>query len=118
MRALSGHKHCYSSRDYWRLSDKMPRYRAKNDTNQPDIVKALRKIPGITVQTGHDDILVGYKGLTFWFEIKNPDEINKSGQPYGRNKKTGRGQAKIDEEFTGHYRIVWNIDQILEAIGI
>jgi len=37
------------------------RYQTKNtDTNEKDIVSALRKIPGVTVETGHDDIIYRY----------------------------------------------------------
>ena len=51
---------------------------AKIDRNQGDIVSALRKIPGISVETGHDDILVGYKGRTWWFEVKAPLELMRA----------------------------------------
>lgn len=39
------------------------RYAASVDKNQPEIVKALRKIPGVTVQVGMDDILIGRNGM-------------------------------------------------------
>jgi len=81
---------------------------AKIDSNQPAIVKALRKINGVTVELNHDDILVGYKGITYWFEIKN---IN------GKNRKQ-ESQIKLEKEWKGHYRIVSNIDEILFDIGL
>jgi hypothetical protein len=89
----------------------------KTDNNQSDIVTELRSIPGVTVILEKDDILVGYKGKTYWFEIKNED---------GVSRKTGEildsalrdSQKKILKEFTGHYRIVWSIEQILEDLGI
>ena len=49
----------------------------KIDANQPAIVKALRKIPGVTVQTGMDDLLVGYKGFTYWYELNEPEKVSK-----------------------------------------
>ena len=57
----------------------MSKYRqaAKIDANQPDIVKDLRKIKGVTVELNHDDILVGYKGITYWYEIKTPESVSK-----------------------------------------
>ena len=83
------------------------RYAAKIDSNQPAIVKALRDIYGVTVQTGHDDILVGYKGKTYWFEIKvNEKSVVKD------------SQVKILSEWKGHYEIVWSIDQILKTLEI
>jgi hypothetical protein len=90
---------------------------AKIDANQPAIVKALRKIPGVTVQTGMDDLLVGYKGFTYWFEIKEPEKVSK---------KTGEilesaikpSQVKLRDTWTGHYSIVWSLEQILAELGI
>ena len=96
----------------------MARRRAeKVDANQADIVAALRDIPFLGVEVGHDDILVGWMGKSYWFEIKSPDVVSK---------KTGR---VIDSEITdsewdrynnwpGHYKIVWSLDQILEELGI
>jgi hypothetical protein len=90
---------------------------AKIDANQPAIVKALRNIPGVTVQTGMDDILVGYKGFTYWFEIKEPEKVSK---------KTGKildsaikpSQMKLLDTWTGHYSIVWSLEQILAELGL
>lgn len=88
----------------------MSKYRraAKVDANQSGIVKALRQINGVTVELNHDDILVGYKGLTYWFEIKN---IN------GKNKKQD-SQIKLEKEWKGHYLIVSCVDEILSEIGL
>ena len=90
---------------------------AKIDQNQTEIVKALRDIPGVTVQVSMDDILVGHKGRSYWFEIKEPNMVSK---------KTGKinhsaikeSQHNLIKHWTGHYEIVWNIDQILAAIGL
>ena len=79
---------------------------AKVDANQPEIVDNLRKL-GYTVEVNHDDILVGHKGRTFWYEIKNVD---------GRNRKQ-EGQEKLEKEWKGHYKIVSSLDEILEEIG-
>ncbi len=93
------------------------RMKAKVDDNQGDIVDELRKIPGATVEVGHDDILVGYRGKTYWYEIKNPDAVSK---------KTGEileseiqdSQKKLRAEWAGHYRIVSSLDEILRDLGI
>jgi len=81
---------------------------ARVDGNQKAIVEALDCIPGVTVQPGHDDILVGYKGRTYWFECKIP----------GREKKLRPSQAKLFAHWTGHYQIVSSLDEILLAIGV
>jgi hypothetical protein len=95
----------------------MRRYAAKIDNNQNDIVDALRQLPGVTVEVGHDDILVGYQGRTFWYETKDPSVVNlKTGvvQP----SKIKPSQKRLLATFKGHYKIVWELDQILKDIGI
>ena len=81
---------------------------AKVDQNQSAIVKALREIPGVTVAVGHDDILVGFRGRTLWFEVKRPES----------KKRLQESQKKLKAEWAGHYRVVWTIDQIIEEIGV
>jgi len=55
------------------------RLRAKVDGNQPEIVRALREA-GASVQTiarmGHGvpDLLVGWRGKNFLFEVKDPSK--------------------------------------------
>ena len=92
------------------------RYAAKVDNNQKQIVKMLRQIPGMTVMVNHDDILVGYKGRTYWYEIKNPEVTNKSGKVY--SSKIKKSQKKLMAEWTGHYSVVSTLDEILKEIGI
>lgn len=94
----------------------MSKYRqaAKVDANQAEIVKQLRQL-GFTVQTGMDDILVGARGKTFWFEIKTPDQVKKKG-----GFKAGAikdSQIKLAAEWKGHYAIVHSVEQILEQIN-
>ena len=94
-----------------------PRRARKIDTNQRIIVRGLRQIPRLTVAVDHDDILVGYKGFTYWFEIKSQDVVSK---------KTGEilqsaiqpSQQKLKETWQGHYSIVYSLEQILEELGI
>lgn len=78
---------------------------AKVDANQPEIVKALRDL-GISVQLGHDDILVGYNGKTYWFEIKVNDK-----------SEIKSGQKLLALSWKGHYSIVTSAEQILQQIG-
>ena len=88
------------------------RRKAKIDDNQNQIVQVLREIPGVTVMPNHHDILVGHKGRTFWYEIKNENAISrKTGKVLDSRKQ--KSQIKLEGEWTGHYRIVGTIDQIL-----
>jgi len=74
------------------------RLRAKVDTNHAEIVKALRQA-GASVrslaQVGHGtpDLLVGWRGRNFLFEVKDP------------NRKPSERQLTIDEK-AWHY--TWN----------
>lgn len=90
------------------------RYSARVDANQPDIVKQLRKA-GFSVQTGMDDILVGWQGKTYWFEIKDPlKTLNKDGAFKADAIKDS--QVKLINEWKGHYSIVCSAEQIIDEI--
>ena len=78
---------------------------AKIDSNQREIVSSLRKLPGVSVEVGHDDILVGYGGRTFWFEIKS--------RP---NAPLKPSQTVLLEKWRGHYQVVCSLDEILEKL--
>lgn len=96
----------------------MPRRRKdKIDANQPDIVKKLREIDGVTVELGMDDILIGYEGVNYWIEIKDPERSqNKAG--HFKKGEIKPHQAWLDENWTGQYSICTTLEQILETIGI
>lgn len=93
------------------------RQAAKIDSNQPEIVKVLRAIPGISVSLNHDDILVGYLNNTYWFEVKEPSKVSKRTNTV-IDSAIKPSQKKLLEEWKGHYSIVWSVDQILNEIGI
>ncbi len=93
------------------------RYQHSNtDKNEKEIVKSLRGIPGVSVETGKDDIIVGYKKRSYWFEIKNPNEIKKDGQPVKSKRKTYEKQMNLQANFKGHYSIVSSVDEIISEI--
>lgn len=82
-------------------------YAKKIDKNQPDIVDKLRDIPGVTVQLDVDDILVGYKGKNYLYEIKQSPKHEVKDSQY-KNIKTWKG----------HYMFAFCVEDILEDIGI
>ena len=100
------------------------RYQVKHtDNNEKEIVAALRAIPHVSVETDKDDILIGYKGRTYWIEIKNPNEVGKDGLPYKNEKnktrsKTYLKQKALLDHWCGHYSICSTLDQVLSTIGI
>lgn len=93
------------------------RYAAKIDNNQAEIVSELKKIPGISLAYGHDDILVGYKSKTYWFEVKDPKHLSKLTGKI-RPSAIKPSQKKLKDKWTGHYSIVWNVQQIFDEIGV
>ena len=93
----------------------MARRAANVDLNQPEIVKALRKI-GYSVELDHDDILVGAHDKTFWYEIKSESAVSKkTGKVLETAKKPS--QIKLEATFQGHYKIVSSLEEILEDIN-
>lgn len=53
------------------------RIAAKIDSNQNEVIKSLRQIPGVTIAItsqlggGFADFLLGYKGVNFMIELKD-----------------------------------------------
>ena len=92
--------------------------RAKNtDANKRLMVRALRKIKGISVAVDHDDILLGYKGFTYWYEVKNPNTVSKKTGEI-RESAIKESQKKLRDTWKGHYRIIHDIQQILDELGL
>ncbi|HFD86882.1 MAG TPA: hypothetical protein ENJ35_04305 [Gammaproteobacteria bacterium] len=94
----------------------MARYSAKVDRNQKKIIKSLRMLPGVSVEAGHDDILVGFRGQTFWIEIKHPEAVSKKTGKIKRSEITESESKRLNQWF-GHYSVCWTVDQIMEEIG-
>jgi hypothetical protein len=89
------------------------RLRGKVDGNQPEIVKALRQIPHLTVVStanlggGFPDLAVGWMGQNHLFEVK----------------ATAKDQLTDDEEtfhetWTGRVYVVTSADDVLRVLGI
>ena len=92
----------------------MPRWAANVDKNQNGICEALEKL-GFSVEKGHDDILVGKHGKTWWFEIKSENAVSKKTGKV-REKAKKKSQVRLDNEWKGHYKIVSSLDEILDDI--
>ena len=88
---------------------------ARVDNNQKQIVSDLRQFPHISVETSHDDILVGYQGRTYWYEIKSERALKVNGEIKEGEKQ--QSQIRLIERWKGHYRIVTSLDEILNDIG-
>mgnify|MGYP001394364287 FL=1 len=87
----------------------------KVDDNQASLVASLRELPMVTVSTDHDDLLVGYGMRNYWFEVKNPKRcLNKHGELLSSALRPK--QVELLATWRGHYAVVWNVEQIREAI--
>ena len=97
----------------------MSKYRrdAKVDGNQNQIVKALRKIPGVSVKVGVDDIFVGFMGKNYWYEIKNASVVSKKTGIVNNSAKK-KSQVKLEKSWTGHYKIVSSLDEIIDQLNL
>lgn len=93
------------------------RKRGRVDDNQPEIVRALRKV-GATVESmanlgcGLPDILVGFQGETHLMEIKD-----------GAKPPSKRKLTKDEEKFFGNWRggslsVVESIEDAMAVIGV
>ena len=84
----------------------------QTDNNQKEIVERLRRMPRVTVAINHDDLLVGFMGFNFWYEVKNPSCANKKGKVFKSAKK--QGQIDLEENWKGHYKIVTTVEEIID----
>lgn len=94
----------------------MPKYAAKADRNQPEIVAMLRLV-GCTVQHLHTigkgcpDLLVGYRGKNYVLELKD-GKLPPSG------RKLTDDEKRWHEDWRGEVHVVSNVREALEVIGI
>jgi len=92
------------------------RYSARTDENEKHIVSDLRKL-GYQVEVGHDDILVGANGVNYWFEIKQEKHVSKKTGKINESAKK-KSQIRLESEWTGHYKIVSTLEDILRDMGV
>ena len=90
------------------------RRRAKADSNQPEIVAALRK-RGATVQHTHQipgalDLIVGYRGVDVRVEIKD------SSKPPSARKLTPSELEVFDTWRGRHPEIVTSVDDAMDLL--
>lgn len=87
------------------------------DSNQAAIVKALRKIPGVSARStagvGDDftDIIVGYKRRNYIFEVKRNDVVPSK-------QRLRPGQQKFKDGWHGQCDTITSLDDVLSAVGI
>jgi len=88
---------------------------AKIDRNQPEIVKALRKV-GASVQHLHEvgagcpDLLVGFRYENYLLEVKDGEKVPSAQQ-------LNADQEEWHRKWFGRVAVVRNVDEALQAIG-
>ncbi len=93
----------------------MVRQSARVDANQPEIVQALEKA-GATVLHLHQlgkgapDIAVGWRGLTYLFEIKD-------GAKVASKRRLTDDELRWHLFWRGHVEIAESVDDALRKIG-
>ena len=93
------------------------RRRGKIDSNQNEIVNALRMIPGVSVAitsgvgSGYPDINIGYKGKTFLVELKD-------GAKFASKKKLRPDQEKFKAGWTGSYSVCESLEDCLDLLNL
>jgi len=92
----------------------MPRYAARIDANQNDIVKALRAAGAvvriITQGDGIPDLLVGYNGHTILMEVKDGDKYPSARQ------LTEAEQLFFDKWTGGRLVVVNSVEEALHQL--
>jgi len=87
---------------------------AKVDENQPEIVKAFRRL-GFTVLIISQlknccDIIVSKKGRTIAVEIKD-------GKKLPSQRKLSEGEQKFRDNWQGEYALIESIDDVIEIVS-
>lgn len=91
-------------------------YNSKIDKNQPAIVKVFREL-GATVAPTHNagkgfpDLVVGFKGVNYLVEIKDPN------QPPSKRRLTPV-QIEFHGKWGGQICIVQTRDDVVKLLGV
>ena len=89
---------------------------AKIDANQPSIVEGLRKVGASVaccqaVGEGFTDLVVGFRGVNYLIEIKNPEQ-----DPCKR--KLTPDQVDFHAAWTGQIAVAETLEEALRIIGV
>lgn len=93
----------------------MPKYAARIDRNQPQIVAALREI-GATVKHTHTlghgfpDLIVGWRGQNYLLEVKD-------GEQEPARRRLTQDEKRWHDEWNGQVATVETVEQAYAVIG-
>lgn len=89
----------------------------RTDSNQKKIMDMCRSIPTLsvfsthTIGKGFPDIIIGYRGKNYLFEIKDGEK------PKSATKLT-EAEREFHRRWNGHVAIAYSFDDILNALNI
>jgi len=87
----------------------------RTDSNHAEIIKALRKIPNLSVFSTHEvgkgfpDIVIGYKGINYLIEIKD-------GKKSPSQRKLTDAELDFHLSWNGQIDTIKNLDELLQII--
>lgn len=87
----------------------------RTDSNHAEIIKALRKIPNLSVFSTHEvgkgfpDIVIGYKGINYLIEIKD-------GKKPPSARKLTPDEVKFHQDWNGQIDTIKNFEELLQII--
>lgn len=87
-------------------------YARRVDLNHAEIRDGLRALPGVSVQDvsrfpGCLDLLVGWRGRTYWLEVKQP----------GKRAEFTKLEEVLFRTWTGHKAVVVSLEEAMKEIG-
>lgn len=89
----------------------------KVDSNQAELVKQIRKIPGVSVLhihvvgKGAPDVIIGYKGKNFLAEIKDPGKFKSQ-------RKLTEDEEKFRNSWCGQVQTVETFDDVIRILKL
>jgi hypothetical protein len=89
----------------------------RTDANHKELIDKIRQIPSASVFSTHEvgkgfpDIVVGYRGINYMFEIKD-------GKKTASQKKLTQAEIKFHSNWTGQISVVEKIEDILNILKI
>lgn len=90
---------------------------ARVDDNQSAIVKSLNRVPGVSVEADHHDLIVGYRRRSWWIEIKTEDARSKKTGKVKPSELTPSEKRRLaDPNF--QYDVCFSAEEILKVIGV
>lgn len=88
----------------------MPRYAAKRDANEGQIVDALEAAGCDVLRSTDIDLIVGHAGASYLLECKVPGRTSES--------RLRPLQKRLRASWRGHYAIVTTPEEALRAVGL